>query len=324
MAVPPLPAESFSCERAANGLGCLVVHRRDGPVIAARPQASSDAEITLPAEDAPQPASWAADLTRSGQFSLTGLAVCGAATLDGAELEQATARAYRALAGRQRQDPPWHAVRIWNFVPGILSDAGEGLDRYMRFNVGRYRAFCQWFGGTDEFNRLLPVASAVGHAGDDLIIHALWCRNRGTTIDNPRQHAPFCYSRRFGPLPPCFARATLLDVPEEKLLLVGGTASVRGEETVHAGDLAAQLRETFDNLSAVARRAWRLDEPLGCYRQLRVYYVRDQDLGHIKTAVFKRFPRVRRVEFMQADLCRPDLLVEIEGLAARSNARQGR
>lgn len=273
-------------------------------------------EIARPAEEAPQPPSWAAKLARSRQFGLTGLLVRGAAALDGPGLEQATARAYHALADRLRQDPPWQAVRIWNFVPRILSDGGDGLDRYMRFNAGRYRAFCRWFGGTEQFHRLLPVASAVGHAGDDLVIHVLWCRNQGTTLENPRQHAPYCYSRRFGPLPPCFARAMLLDAEDEQLLLVGGTASVRGEETVHVGDLAAQLSEIYDNLSAVARRAWRVDEPLDTYTQLRVYYVRHQDLDQIKSAVFKRFPRVRRVEFMQADLCRPDLMVEIEGLAA--------
>lgn len=300
------------------------MHRRDGPVIAAHPQDSFDAEITRPAEGAPQPASWAAELARSKQFRLTGLAVRGAAALEGAALEEATTEAYHALAERPRQDPSWHALRIWNFVPGILSDSGEGLDRYMRFNVGRYRAYCRWFGGTQQFDRLLPVASAVGHAGDDLAIHVLWCRNQGTTLENPRQHAPYRYSRRFGPLPPCFARATLLDADDEQLLLIGGTASVRGEETVHVGDLTAQLGETFDNLSAVARRAWRLDEPLDTYRQLRVYYVRDQDLDRIKSAVFKRFPRVRRVEFMQADLCRSDLMVEVEGLASHSIARRSR
>ena len=296
----------------------------DGPVITAVPRASRGIEIGRPREGAPQPPPWAVELAKSKRFTLIGLSVPGARALDGTELERSTTQAYDALANRLRHDTSWHAVRIWNFVPGILLPAGEGLDRYMRFNAGRYRAFCRWFGGAERFDRLLPVASAVGHAGDDLVIHALCCRSKGVTIENPRQHAPHSYSRRFGPLPPCFARATLLDADGEKLLLVGGTASVRGEDTVHVGDLTAQLAETFDNLAAVAHRAYRVDEPLDSYRALRAYYVRGQDLPRIKAAVLERFPRLHCVQFVQADLCRADLLVEIEGLAAHSIARHGR
>jgi len=296
----------------------------DGPVIAAVPRAARGIEIGRPREGAPQPPAWAVELANSKRFTLIGLSVPGAVALDGVELEQATTQAYDALACRLRQDPPWHAVRIWNFVPGILLPAGEGLDRYMRFNAGRYRAFCRWFRGAEHFDRLLPVASAVGDTGDDLVIHALCCRSKGATIENPRQHAPHYYSRRFGPLPPCFARARLLDGDREKLLLVGGTASVRGEDTVHVGDLTAQLAETFDNLAVITHRAYRVDQPLDSYRALRAYYVRDHDLPRIKAAVLDRFPRLRCVQFVQANLCRADLLIEIEGLAAHSIARRGR
>ena len=236
----------------------------------------------------------------------------------GASLERATNDAYARLLRRLADEGDWHAVRIWNYVPDLLADGGEGLNRYMRFNAGRHRAFADALGSVGAFDRALPSASAVGIEGDELIIHALACRRPGAAVHNPRQHAPHRYSQRFGPLPPCFARGTL--VIESSLgtaLLVGGTASVRGEDSVHLGDLPSQLKETIENLTALASAAFSTSrlEALACYRELRVYHGRRADEPLIRSTLLSRFVNVRTVEFVMADLCRPELLVEIEGLA---------
>lgn len=209
-------------------------------------------------------------------------------------------------------------MRIWNFVPGILANAGDGLNRYMRFNVGRHRAFQDWLGSESNFDDKLPAASAVGTDSGELVIHALVLPATGMAIHNPRQHAPHHYSKRFGPLPPCFARATLIDDGHVgRSLLVGGTASVRGEDSVHPGSLDLQLEETFHNLEAVAGAAFEVTGPdaLKSYLELRVYHPRATDETAIGAAIRARFPALRRIEFVVADLCRPELLVEIEGLA---------
>ena len=79
----------------------------------------------------------------------------------------------------------------------------------------------------------------------------------GKPVENPRQRAAYRYSGKYGPLPPCFARATLVPGTRaaERTLLIGGTASVCGEASVHAGDLVAQTAETFRNLDALIRAA---------------------------------------------------------------------
>src|SRR5205814_10312109 len=113
-----------------------------------------------------------------------------------------------------------------------------------------------WFGGADAFARLVTAASGVGHDRQDLVIHALGACAPAAPISNPRQIAPYRYSRRFGPLPPCFARATLLrDQHSATLLLVGGTASIRGEDSVHAENLKQQTRETLENLACLVASA---------------------------------------------------------------------
>ena len=101
-------------------------------------------------------------------------------------------------------------------------------------------------------------------------------------VENPRQVSAYHYSRRFGAIPPCFARATLLTCGGEPLLIVGGTASVVGEESRHIGDLHGQTQETFRNLASVVAaasgRTLREDASpddirslLSSFRELRVY-----------------------------------------------------
>ena len=267
-------------------------------------------------------AAWADELAaaRPEQFAVFSASAAGAAGLAGAELERATFELYRQVGRTMRASPTRHALRIWNFVPAILADGGDGLDRYMRFNAGRQRAFVEWFGGTDRFAQVLPAASAVGHGGDALAVYVLAARSPGEPVANPRQRAPHHYSRRFGPVPPCFARATLLPWSADRLLLVGGTASVLDEDSVHRDHLTAQIEETFENLAALTRSAYHLApaarSALGSYRDLRIYHVRPDDRPAIERSVRAAFPNVRQPQFVRAELCRSDLLVEIEGLAA--------
>jgi chorismate lyase/3-hydroxybenzoate synthase len=190
----------------------------------------------------------------------------------------------------------------------------------MCFNAGRFAACSDWLGGPDTFDRLLATGSGVGHSGTDLVIHALAAAVPGTAVENPRQIPAYKYSRRFGPRPPCFARATVLREPggdHPPLLLVGGTASIRGEESVHVGDLRGQTLETFENLAALVRSASGddADPGLGAFTDLRVYHFRDADRDAIAELVSQAFPALDRVEYARADLCRPELAVEIEGVA---------
>jgi chorismate lyase/3-hydroxybenzoate synthase len=108
-----------------------------------------------------------------------------------------------------------------------------------------------------------------------------------------------------------------VSVPEsDDLLLVGGTSSVRGEDSVHVGKARLQLAETLENLAALVRQAFGpVTEPLAHYRALRVYYSLKSDLSVLRADVERAFPSIAQIEWQQAELCRGDLLVEIEGLA---------
>jgi enamine deaminase RidA (YjgF/YER057c/UK114 family) len=225
---------------------------------------------------------------------------------------------YDAIDARLRPLPARHLVRLWNHIPSIHQRMDARRDRYMVFNAGRFKAFSNWYGGIRAFDRKVATASGVGHDGTDLVVHCLASRAGGTAVDNPRQIAPHRYSTRYGPLPPCFARGTLLS--DAGLILVGGTASIRGEDSLHVDSLTPQMRETLTNLAAVVasangaelgdERVW-----LARYRDLRVYHPKAEDRPAIEKLLREAFPASCRIELRKAELCRAELLVEIEGVA---------
>jgi chorismate lyase/3-hydroxybenzoate synthase len=279
------------------------------------------------------PPDWAGGLGEG--FSLASVMVPDARSLERAELHQATGSAYRRIEAELRARGTIHPVRLWNHIPGIHDPMGDGLDRYMVFNAGRYAAFEEWFGQAALFTRTVPTASAVGIGSGGLAIHALGGPDPGVPVENPRQVPAYRYSARYGPLPPCFARGTIVrGLPTHPghdgaapVLLVGGTASIVGEDSLHDRDARQQALETFENLAelvAAARRQVRgtgdrLDAPraaFDAFTELRVYIVRDADAPLLREMVSERFGRTARIEFAQADLCRRELLVEIEGVAA--------
>ena len=250
------------------------------------------------------------------RYTLVTARVAGAVHLDDASFEQSAAEVYAALAEVLRTRPNRYPVRLWNHLPDIRRADADGVDRYMVFNAGRFAACGEWFGPPDTFDRLLPTASAVGHDGSDLVVHLLAADAPGRAVENPRQVPSYKYSRRFGPRPPCFARATTVGWSDDGAvtILVGGTASIRGEDTTHVGNLRGQTTETFDNLTALVRSAG--GDGLSAFEALRVYYVHEADRRAIERMVMEAFPHLADVEYVRADLCRPDLLVEIEGVSS--------
>ena len=246
-----------------------------------------------------------------------GAFLAGAATFDADPLEDGTDAVYRALF-ELLDTHGMHLVRVWNAVPRIGERAlvsGTEMDRYMRFCRARSRAFESAFG--TGFDRHLSAASAVGAQGEHGLVAFLAAREPGRRVSNPRQEEAWRYPARYGPRSPSFARATRLSASSGGGLLVSGTASIVGSESLHVGDLDGQLVETVSNLEAVLRAAGieRASRPLEALDVLRVYV---KDPSHLHALRRGLLPLVRSdavVHWQQAAICRPELLVEIEGVA---------
>lgn len=228
-----------------------------------------------------------------------------------------------------------HPLRLWNYVPGIVDRVGQTsdrLDRYMAFNRGRFIA-CTTPSEQGRFQTgRIPTASAVGIGGPDLVIDCLASTSGGTPVDNPRQTESWRYSRRYGPRPPYFARGTRTEIDGRAVLLLGGTASICGEESRHPGEVEAQLDEILINLRALIAKGLAdhhaeaeeaaaagddaIDaDPLNRLSDVRIYVVDPEDAELVESTIARGLDPAARVECAIARVCRPELLVEVEGVA---------
>ncbi len=253
--------------------------------------------------------------------SLASATLTGVGSLSPGAFQAVASGAILAVLGAVAGTAAPHPVRVWNFIPDIHRPMRPGMDRYRLFNAARFKAFAQWFGAADAptaatFAAALPAASGVGHDADELSIHALGAALPGRSVENPRQTPAFEYSTAHGPRPPCFSRAMIADLastPHHPMLLVSGTASIRGEDSTHDGHLGAQFDESVANLEQLAgsiRGPYRF--ALSGVETARVYHSRTADRAWLEHAVRSRLPRSAWIDLVPAALCRRELLVEIE------------
>ncbi|MCE7903912.1 MAG: pteridine-dependent deoxygenase [Gammaproteobacteria bacterium PRO9] len=229
-------------------------------------------------------------------------------------LKAAAEAAYLAVLRFHATSPYRHVWRIWNYISAINEGIGDD-ERYRQFCVGRARALATvpLHGSGIGY----PAATAVGNPLGARTLRLAWiaAREPGQAIESPRQLSAYRYPRRYGPVSPNFSRAML--VPDG-LLLVSGTASIVGHETRHDGDPIAQLHETLDNLEALVTEASAVGSfhrtPLGTDSLLKIYLRHHDDRPAIEQDLRERLGNSVPVLILGADICRSDLLVEIEAV----------
>ena len=235
-------------------------------------------------------------------------------------LEHAARRAYEAVFDATDALGFPHLLRAWNYFSRINTDA-DGIERYRRFNSGRHDAFA----ARDRANGAdMPAACALGSRRGPLTVYFIAAKARGAAVENPRQMSAYRYPERYGARSPSFSRAMLMPLNGRRAVAISGTASIVGHETLHAGDTAAQVEETLNNIEALLAEAGcgpAVSADAGAGLLLKAYVRRPADLGIVENAVARRFARAG-VIYLQADICRSDLLVEIEGFyGPRSEVR---
>lgn len=231
----------------------------------------------------------------------------------GSCLEVPAYHAYTSILNSLNAFGGLHLLRAWNYVDAINEDQA-GLERYRSFCVGRSRAFAD----QDFPDQTLPAATGVGATASGLMISFLAAADPGQQIENPRQVSAFNYPERYGPRSPSFSRALIYNlVPEQTLLFISGTASIVGHETVHIDDLEAQFEETCRNLDAVSQEAVaRSPWDRSTLRSLRLY-VRHEEHAEAAIAMARRhFGEQLPIISLKSNICRKDLLLEIEGVAS--------
>jgi len=249
--------------------------------------------------------------------SATDNVLFGSMTIDelpGQSLDTLTELAYRRMLSHlQSLDYPY-LWRVWNYFPHI-NGLDEGLERYQRFCRGRHRALEDML---PDFPHSLPAGTAVGTRSGPLHIQFMAGSLPAVHLGNPRQIHAYEYPQDYGPRSPSFARATLCRSDAGSHLYISGTASVVGHASRHQGLPAEQTEETINNLNVLmahaeerARQQITGAQSQACYK---VYIRHAADLAAIQKTLHEFSLPESHIIYLQGDLCRQELLVEIEGV----------
>lgn len=234
----------------------------------------------------------------------------------GSPLEQASEAAYARIFRLLDSQGLPHLWRAWNYLSNIHGEEA-GLERYRRFNLGRGRAF---EGASRSVVGRVPAACALGLAEGPLSVAFLAGTSPALPVENPRQVSAYLYPTDYGPRSPTFSRAALVCPEGQEWLFVSGTASIVGHRSVHLGDVVAQTHESLDNIAAVLGEANRVarSAPFALEElTYRVYVRHPSDAAAVMAVVRQRCGDALAV-CVQADVCRVELLVEIEAQAGHT------
>lgn len=230
-------------------------------------------------------------------------------------LQHTTERAYRQIFELlESLDYPF-IFRLWNYMADINGHS-HALERYRQFNLGRQDAFIAY---RRDVVGNVPAACALGAASGPLTIAFLAGKKSPLAIENPRQMSAYDYPQNYGPRSPTFSRASLVQMEAAEILLISGTASIVGHCTMHPGDVQEQTRETLRNIEAVIQAA-NLQAGSSLFSishmSYRVYVRHSTDLAAIRDVMLTWIGSSFNATFLQADVCRQDLLIEIEASAS--------
>jgi len=217
-------------------------------------------------------------------------------------------------------------IRQWNYIQGIIAE-NDGDQNYQIFNDVRTKFY--------DKNGLIshyPAATGIGikEGGIILEVHAL----KPTTevqlaeIHNPLQVDAFAYSDKVlegKPIvgfkkktSPKFSRAKWLANENYAHILISGTASIHGEETIGLNDVEKQTYLTIKNIYQLIEKDHLSKLNTNCkkapqiFTNVRVYIKNASDFDIVKKVCGEYFT-TPNIVYVEADICRENLLVEIEG-----------
>ena len=221
-------------------------------------------------------------------------------------------------------------LRTWIYQGHLVLPEGQ-TQRYKELN----RARTQFFGRTRFFDRYLPTkfrgavypaSTGIGADDADVVLGGIALNTKRKDVvvmplENPNQTSAFEYGAVYSPQSPKFSRAVAVAADDTCLVFVSGTASITDSDSQHLEDPVKQTEQTLDNIADLVSGK-NLDQHgisgvacgLGNLECVRVYVKRPSELELIRQVCERRLPEVPTI-YTIADVCRPELLVEIEGIA---------
>jgi enamine deaminase RidA (YjgF/YER057c/UK114 family) len=220
-------------------------------------------------------------------------------------------------------------VRQWNYVEQIFGFEASGLHQrqnYQLFNEVRSEYYSRHLTNPD-----FPAATGIGVAHHGVSIECMAVAGdenlKIISLSNPEQLDSWQYGQTVlkgkpkkhltSNQPPQFERAKLMISGNQSRVFISGTASIAGQETIGLNDVEEQTRIAIDHIELLTGKknlkfhAPQLTVIPDQYACVRVYVKNEADIPAVKAICRNHFGKVP-LSFVQADICREDLLVEIE------------
>lgn len=207
--------------------------------------------------------------------------------------------------------PIENIIRQWNYIERITDY--DGFDQhYQMFNNVRSNFYKQV-----EWHTGYPAATGIGTNLGGVLVDidaAIFVRSEcfTTAIDNKLQVAAHVYSSQVleaaheEKATPKFERAKSMTFDDRRLIYISGTAAIRGEESLIGVGLERQLHITMENIFQLIDDAQ--------LKMLRVY-LKEKSYYQEACNLLDNYKLNIPISYMCADVCRNELLIEIEGIA---------
>ncbi len=223
-----------------------------------------------------------------------------------------------------------HIIRQWNYIENIAMVKGIEMEyqNYQVFNDVRSRYYDK---GT--FDNGYPAATGIGMDTGGVIIGFIALSPSDQVSVKPIQNPGQIDAHRYSELvlkgtateglkrkcTPKFERAKLVSIGSSHYIYVSGTASILGEKTVHVGDVEKQTLTTIENIFQLFSKE--NQESLGLnfdvseirFSHLRAYVKYNRDIPIVQKICESKL-NSNSLLILISDVCREELLVEIEGV----------
>ena len=226
-------------------------------------------------------------------------------------------------------------IRQWNYIEQITGSIQQNhstSQHYQIFNDVRSKYYRQ-----SSFLNGFPAATGIGMDFGGIIIDIIAAKfgNKESIvpIKSPVQIDAYSYTKEvlaennsmknFSRTTPKFERAKMILTPGNKSIFISGTAAIVGQASIIHDSVEHQTEMTIQNILGLISTE-NLQEhgistmEMACINYLRVYVKFANDIEQVRSICMKYFPRLP-ICFVVADICRPELLVEIEGQAVLNN-----
>ncbi len=220
-------------------------------------------------------------------------------------------------------------VRQWNYIENIIGETSDNLglkQNYQVFNNVRSEYY-----KTASFRNGYPAATGIGMNVGGVIVDFIAVSSSKNLSVHPIKNSQQVDAHEYSEevligknsnqnTSPKFERAKVLSNQTANEIFISGTAAILGENTIHQNAIVDQTRTTiqniknlisFDNLKA---NGVSISKNIKAPSYIRIYVKNKGDIPEVRKTCNEYFNGVPSL-YLVSDICRDNLVVEIEGMA---------